>query len=165
MSTEKTYQFSPHAEARFKELETKFPQRSSLVIWALHLVQEDVGYIPRDAVDYVAQRVGVAPSWVAGVVSFYSMFHEEPIGKYNLNICYNASCYLMGSDKLEECVTRKLGIKPGETTPDGLFTYTRQAECLAACGKAPAIQVNEEYYEDLTPEKLEALIDELKKKG
>lgn len=162
---ENGYKFSPEAEKRFQELEKKFPVRTSLVLWALHLVVEDKGYIPREAIDYVAQRVGVAPSWVAGVVSFYSMYPQEPLGKYHLNVCYNASCYLMGSDKLEECITRKLGIGPGETTADGKFTFTRQAECLAACGKAPAIQINHDYYENLTPEKLEAIIDELQKKG
>lgn len=159
------YRFSPEAEKKFQELEKKFPQRSSLVLWALHLVMEDKGYIPRSAVDYVAERVGVAPSWVAGVVSFYSMYHETPIGKYHLNVCYNVSCYLMGSDKLEECIRRKLGIEPGETTIDGKFTFTRQAECLAACGKAPAMLINHEYYENLTPEKLEAILDELIQKG
>lgn len=158
------YQFSAESEENFKDLETKFPERSSLVLWALHLVQDDVGYVPHSAIEYVAKRVGVSASWVAGVVSFYSMYYDHPVGKHNLNICYNAACWMHGSDDLEQCVTDKLGIGPGETTADGKFTFTRQAECLAACGNAPAIQVNHDYYENMNPEKMGALIDELSNK-
>lgn len=157
------YKFSAESEKRFKELEGKFPVRTSLVLWSLHLVMHDRGFIPRDAIDYVAERVGVAPSWVAGVVSFYSMFREQPVGKHNLQVCYNLMCWLKGSDQLEKVIREKLGIEPGQTTPDGKFTFTRQAECIAACGYAPAMQVNEDYHECLTPEKLANLIDSLAK--
>ena len=98
------YSFSPPFEQRFLELEKKFPKRSSLVLWSLHLVQEDIGYITPEAVDYVAARVGVSPAWVKGVVSFYSMFREKPIGKYHLNVCSNLMCQLMGSDKIEQVI-------------------------------------------------------------
>lgn len=160
-----TYSFSPQAEERFAELEKKFPRRSSLVLWALHLVQEDIGYITPAAVDYVAARVGVSPAWIKGVVSFYAMFREKPIGKYHLNVCSNLICQLMGSDKIEQVIHEKLGITDGETTPDGKFTYTRQVECLAACGFAPAMLVNNDFYELLTPENVARLIDELSAKG
>lgn len=156
------YAFSPTAEKRFQELEKKFPRRSSLVLWALHLAQEDLGYITPEAVDYVAERVGVSPAWVKGVVSFYAMFREKPYGKYHLNLCTNLICQLMGADKVEEAICKKLGIGDGETTPDGLFTFTRQVECLAACGYGPAMLVNDEFHELLTPEKVEQLIDALK---
>lgn len=155
------YKFSEKFETRFQDLEKKFPKRSSLVLWALHLAQEDIGYISPAAVDYVAERVGVSPAWVKGVVSFYSMFREKPIGKYHLNVCSNLMCQLMGSDKLEACIHDKLGIKDGETTPDGKFTYTRQVECLAACGYAPAMLVNNDFHELLDAEKMAKLIDEL----
>lgn len=159
------YSFSQKSEERFKKLETQFPQRGSLVLWALHLVQDDIGFVSKSAVTYVAERVGVSEAWVKGVLSFYSMYHEHPIGKYNLNVCYNVSCWMHGSDDLEACITRKLNIKPGETTSDGLFTFTRQVECLAGCGKAPVVQINDDYYENLTPEKFEQLIDEFTEKG
>lgn len=158
------YSFSPQAEKRFVELEKKFPRRSSLVLWALHLVQEDIGYITPASVDYVAARVGVSPAWIKGVVSFYAMFREKPIGKYHLNVCSNLICQLMGSDKIEQVIQEKLGIGDGETTPDGKFTYTRQVECLAACGFAPAMLVNNDFYELLTPENVARLIDELSAK-
>jgi len=164
MADTDNYEFSSDSEVKFKDLEAKFPERSSLVLWALHLVQDDVGFVPHSAVDYVAKRVGVSSSWVAGVVSFYSMYYDHPVGKYNLNICYNAACWMHGSDDLEGCVTEKLGIGPGETTKDGKFTFTRQAECLAACGNAPAIQVNHDYHENMTADKMASLIDELSKK-
>lgn len=156
-----TYSFSEESEKRFQELEGKFPVRTSLVLWALHLVMHDRGFIPADAVEYVAKRVGVSPAWVSGVVSFYSMFKEQPVGKYNLQVCYNLMCWLKGSDQLEKVIKDKLGIEPGQTTPDGKFTFTRQGECIAACGYAPAMQVNEDYHECLTPEKLANLIETL----
>ncbi len=159
------YSFSPSFEARFLELEKKFPKRSSLVLWSLHLVQEDIGYITPAAVDYVAARVGVSPAWVKGVVSFYAMFREKPIGKYHLNVCGNLMCQLMGSDKIEQVIQEKLGIGDGETTADGKFTYTRQVECLAACGFAPAMLVNNDFHELLTPENVARLIDDLSAKG
>lgn len=158
------YSFSPVFEKRFLELEKKFPKRSSLVLWSLHLAQEDIGYITPAAVDYIAERVGVSPAWVKGVVSFYSMFREKPIGKYHLNVCSNLICQLMGSDKIEKCIHDKLKISDGQTTPDGKFTYTRQVECLAACGYAPAMLVNNDFHELLTPETVAELIDELSSK-
>ncbi len=159
-----TYSFSPPFEKRFLEIEKKFPKRSSLVLWSLHLAQEDIGYITPAVVDYVAARVGVSPAWVKGVVSFYSMFREKPIGKYHLNVCGNLICQLMGSDKIEKCIKDKLNIGDGQTTPDGKFTYTRQVECLAACGYAPAMLVNNDFHELLTPESVAKLIDELSAK-
>ena len=157
--------FSPEFEKRFLELEKKFPRRSSLVLWSLHLAQEDIGYITPEAVDYIAGRVGVSPAWVKGVVSFYSMFREKPIGKHHLNVCSNLMCQIMGADKIEATIFEKLGIRDGETTPDGKFTYTRQVECLAACGFAPAMLVNNDFHETLTPENVARLIDDLASKG
>lgn len=157
----KPYKFSEKFETRFLDLEKKFPKRSSLVLWALHLAQEDFGYISPAVVDYVAERVGVSPAWVKGVVSFYSMFREKPIGKYHLNVCSNLMCQIMGSDKIEACIHEKLGLSDGQTTADGKFTYTRQVECLAACGYAPAMLVNNDFHELLTADSVGKLIDDL----
>lgn len=159
------YTFSPPFEKRFLELEKQFPKRSSLVLWSLHLVQEDIGYISPAAVDYIAERVGVSPAWIKGVVSFYAMFRDKPIGKYHLNVCSNLMCQLSGSDNIETVIKEKLGISDGETTPDGKFTYTRQVECLAACGFAPAMLVNNDFHELLTPENVAKLIDDLSAKS
>ncbi|MDH5720386.1 MAG: NADH-quinone oxidoreductase subunit NuoE [Spirochaetia bacterium] len=157
------YSFSKKSDERFKELEKKFPEKNSLVLWALHLVQEDIGYVPEVAMEYVAQKTGVSKSWVSGVVTFYSMYNKKPVGKYHLQVCHNVSCWLNGSDKLEEAIKRKLNIEHGETTNDGKFTFSH-VECLASCGTSPVVQVNNDYHEKMTPEKLEELIDELKQK-
>ena len=161
--TEQTsqYAFPEKLEKKFKELEKKFPQKSSLVIWGLHFVQEDKGYIPKPAVEYIARRAEVSPAWVTGVISFYEAFHEKPIGKHHLKVCYNVACWMMGSDKIEECIQKKLKVQPGGTTQDGMFTYTRTQECLAGCDKAPVMLVNHDYYENLKPEKVEQMIDKL----
>ena len=161
---EKPYEFSEKSEKIFKGLEKKFPHKSSLVIWGLHLVQEDKGYIPPSAVDYIAQKAEVSQVWVKGVISFYEAFHEEPIGKHHLQVCYNISCWMMGSDRIETCIQKKLNLKPGETSHNKKFTYTRTQECLAACDKAPVMLVNHDYHENLEPEKVEKLIDELSSK-
>jgi len=163
MRAVENYTFSAKAEERFKKLETQFPERESLVLWALHLVQEDAGYIPPSAISYVAERVGVSRSHVQGVISFYAMFHDKPMGKFHLQVCVNASCWLAGSDELEKTIENHLQIRPGETTPDGLFTYNRQGECLASCGTAPVVQINADYHESMTPQKLETLIEQLKR--
>ncbi len=164
VNTPSSYIFPPEQEAKFKKLEKKFPQKSSLVIWGLHLVQEDRGYIPTEAIHYIAEKAEVSPAWVSGVISFYEAFHEKPIGKYHIHVCYNVTCWMMGSDHIEECIQKKLNLCPGETTTDKKFTYTRTQECLAGCDKAPVVLVNHDYHENLTPNKLEALIDELQEK-
>lgn len=164
MSTHASYKFSEKSEVKFKELEPKFPERMSLTIPALHLVQEDLGYVPEETLDYVAKRVGVSTAHVKGVFSFYTMFNKKPVGKYHLQVCHNVSCWLAGSDSVEQTIEKKLGIKSGETTEDKMFTFSK-AECLASCGTGPVVQVNNDYHEQMTIEKLEKLIDDLKNKG
>ncbi len=158
------YTFPSEQASKFKELEKKFPKKSSLVIWGLHLVQEDKGYIPPEAIRYIAQKAEVSPAWVSGVISFYEAFREKPIGKYHLQVCYNATCWMMGSDEIEKCIQKKLKLKSGETTSDKQFTYTHTQECLAGCDKAPVMLINHDYHENLDPKKVTELIDELKEK-
>ena len=162
-SNSKQYVFSEHAQKRLEELSKKFPKKSSLVMWALHIIQEEEGYIPEEAIPAVAIVAEVSPAWVKGVVSFYAGFHEHKQGTYNIQVCYNASCWLMGSDKIETCLEKKLNLKMGETDPKGHFTITRTQECLAGCDKAPVMMVNHDYYENLTTDVVEQLIDDLQK--
>ena len=157
----KEYRFSPEAERKFQELEKKFPQRSSLVLPALHLVQEEVGYIPPSAIAYVAKKVGVEPAWVAGVVSFYEKYKEYPPGKYHIEICRGISCYLKGCDTLVEKLREKLRVEEEIPTKDGLFSY-QQIECIAYCDKAPAILMNGKYWGEVSWEELEGWIDKKK---
>ena len=111
----------------------------------------------------VARRVDVRPIEVVEVIGYYSMLHRQPVGKYNVQVCTNISCMLRGADELFDHCCKKLGLKHKQTTPDGLFSL-EEVECLGACCGAPAMQVNYDFYENLTPEKFDSLIEELKKK-
>jgi len=151
----------------FNNWRKKFPDnpegRRSLVIPALRIAQKQAGWISMDVVEYVATRTDTEPIDVWGVATFYTMFNKEPVGKYLLQFCANISCGLLGSEKLVSHVCSRLGIKKGETTPDGLFTVM-EVECLGACGNAPVVQVNDRYHENMTTEKLDDLIHSIREK-
>lgn len=135
--------------------------RRSAVIPALHIVQHNSGWLSRERMDAVADYLGMPPARVYEVATFYGMFEVEPGGRHRVNICTNISCMLRGSDEIVEHVEKKLGISLGETTGDGRITLKREEECLAACAGAPMMLVDEVYYTDLTPEKIDRILDEL----
>lgn len=140
----------------------QYPQRKAAIMPLLWLVQEQLGYIPHDAIVEIAELTGTTPVHVEAVVKFYEMFHEHPVGKCQLMLCTNVSCLLRGADKTLQKLKEVLGIDVGETTPDGLFTL-EEVECLAACDKAPVLLVNAmELYENVTPDKVEQIIAELR---
>ncbi|MDT7893832.1 MAG: hypothetical protein LASZOEIN_000874 [Candidatus Fervidibacter sp.] len=155
-------------EELLKEAENiiaQYPQRKAAIMPLLWLVQEKLGYIPKEAIDEVAELTGTTPIHVEAVVKFYEMFHERPVGKYQLMLCTNVSCLLRGADKTLQKLKEVLGIDVGETTPDGLFTL-EEVECLAACDKAPVLLVNAvELFENVTPDKVEQIIAELRKRA
>jgi len=155
-------------EELLKEAENiiaQYPQRKAAIMPLLWLVQEKLGYIPKEAIDEVAELTGTTPIHVEAVVKFYEMFHERPVGKYQLMLCTNVSCLLRGADKTLQKLKEVLGIDIGETTPDGLFTL-EEVECLAACDKAPVLLVNAvELFENVTPDKVEQIIAELRKRA
>lgn len=157
-----SYTFSEASEKRFQKLLTQFPDKRSLILPALYLVQRDKGHVDIESMEYIAKRIGdpIAVSNVYGVATFYSMYNKQPVGKYHIQICANISCYIMGSDKVTDHVCKKLGIKEGETTKDKKFTVT-EVQCLGACGYAPMMQINEDYHEFLTPEKIDKILDSL----
>lgn len=143
---------------------TKFPadQRQSAVIPALSAVQElGDGWLTEAQMDAVAEYIGMPRVSVYEVASFYSMYDREKVGRHKINICTNISCMLMGSDNVVAHIENKLGIKMGETTADGKFTLKIEEECLAACGGGPMMAVDGHYYEKLTPEKIDAILDKL----
>lgn len=158
--------FSPELEARFEKLLKSYPpgHTRSAVIPMLLYAQDELGCVSRELVEEVAKRCGVTPLQVDEVVSYYSMLRRKPLGKHHVQICTNISCLLRGADKLWEHATRKLGIGNKEVTPDGLFSL-EEVECIGACSWAPAIQVNYDYYHDLTIEKFDELIENLRKTG
>ena len=148
------------SETARRELETilaRYPDREAAILPALHLAQREFGYLSDEAIVYVAGHLGFTPARIEGVATFYTMYNRKPVGKYHLQICRNISCSLLGAEHLIDHVSRKLGVHPGETTPDGKFTLSK-VECLGSCGTAPVLQLNDDYHEDLTEEKIDALL-------
>lgn len=142
----------------------KFPTAQSAVLDALYVVQDEAGYVTEEGMCEVAELLGMPYADVRAVASFYTMFMKRPSGRYVLNVCTTLSCSLLGAEHLVDYLSDKLGVKVGETTPDGMFTL-RTVECLGDCGNAPVMMVGDTYYENLTPEKLDSLLDELRKKS
>lgn len=143
-----------------KEIIARYPRQKSALIPLLHLAQEQTGYISRDAMMHLGELVNVTSAEVYGTASFYEMFRFEPIGKYLINICGTLSCALMGSEELMHHAEKRLGVKAGGTTQDGMFTLAH-AECQAACTEAPCLQVNYRYRLRVTNADLDNLIDDL----
>jgi NADH-quinone oxidoreductase subunit E len=141
----------------------KYPpeRKSSAVMAALRIAQEEHGWLSVPLMDYVAELLGMRPIQVYEVASFYSMYDLKPVGKHKISICTNISCMLCGSDTIVKHLETRLGIKLGETTPDGMVTL-KEVECLAACCGAPMFQIGKTYYEDLTPEKIDRILEGLK---
>jgi NADH-quinone oxidoreductase subunit E len=143
----------------------KFPpeRKRSAVIGALHAAQhQNHGYLTTPLMDEVAAYLGLPPIQVYEVASFYSMFETKPCGRKHISVCTNISCMLRGADAIVAAVEAKLGIRTGESTPDGLFYLKREEECLAACNNAPMMMIDHVYYENLRPETVGAIIDENK---
>jgi NADH-quinone oxidoreductase subunit E len=156
--------FGPDDQAKVREMLARYPsdQRESAIMPALWLAQERFGFISQDAVDLVARELDVDSSEVAGVATFYTMYHLEPVGRHVIQVCCTLSCSLMGAEKLVKRFEQKLGIHAGETTKDGRFTL-KKVECLASCGTAPMLQVNEDkFLENLTEADVDKIVDSLK---
>ena len=156
--------FSKETEGKFKHLASIYPRKRSALIPMLLLAQKEHGHVKNEAIEYLGKYLDLDPSEVDSILSFYTLLRRRPAGKYHIMICTSLSCLLQGSDEIEACVKRKLGVGFGEITPDGLFSAI-EFECLGSCTTAPAIQVNGEFYENLDVKKTESLIDELRKQG
>jgi NADH-quinone oxidoreductase E subunit len=153
--------FSDETRAKHDRLLTRYPDREAAILPTLYLAQREFGYLSDEAILYVADLLGFTPARIYGVATFYTMYNKKPVGKYHLQVCRNLSCSLMGAEHLIEHVARKIGVKPGETTADGRFTLST-VECLGSCGTAPVMQVNDDYYENLTEESIDAILDGLR---
>jgi len=156
--------FSAEGEARLQHLVSIYPQKRSALIPMLLLAQKEQGYVTMQAMEYIAGILDLSASEVESTMSFYTLLRRKPAGKYHMLICTNLACMLRGSDDIESSVKRKLGVELGQVTADGLFSAI-EFECLGSCTTAPAIQVNGEFHENLDVPKVEALIDELRKRG
>jgi len=153
--------FSEETRAKHDRLLTRYPNREAAILPTLYLAQREFGHLSDEVILYVADLLGFTPARIYGVATFYTMYNKKPVGKYHLQVCRNLSCSLMGAEHLIEHVAMKIGVKPGETTADGRFTLST-VECLGSCGTAPVMQVNDDYYENLTEESIDAILDGLR---
>jgi len=166
--TQAPVEFSPELLKKFDEIVSRYPEgkQKSALLPILHLVQAELGWVSAAAMDTVAEYLNIQSIEVYEVATFYSMYFLRPQGKYVLEVCRTGPCCLVGAEKIMDHIEEKLGVKEGEVTPDGLFSW-RGVECLAACGFGPVLQIGPEYtfYENLTNEGVDKLISELKAKG
>jgi len=158
--------FSEETLEKIRLLIKRYPEgkQKSALLAVLHIAQEELGgYLSVDVMDYVAGLLDLQPIEVYEVATFYSMFYLEKVGKFVLEVCHTGPCAICGGEEIIDYLKKKLEINIGETTPDGLFTL-RTVECLGACGYAPVMQVNTEFHEFLTPEKIDLLLEDLRNK-
>ncbi len=156
--------FSRETEDKFKHLASIYPRKRSALIPMLLLAQKEDGYIKNETIDYVGKYLDLNASEVDSILSFYTLLRRKPAGRYHIMVCTNLACLLRGSDDIEACVKRKLGVGFGEITPDGLFSAI-EFECLGSCTTAPVMQINGEFYENLDVRKTEEILDDLRKRG
>ncbi|WP_207429197.1 NAD(P)H-dependent oxidoreductase subunit E [Pedobacter sp. SYSU D00535] len=157
--------FAPELITKFNEIVSRYPEgkQKSALLPILHLVQAEYGWVSTAAMDKVAEYLHLKPIEVYEVATFYTMFFLKPLGKYVLEVCRTGPCHIVGAEKIMKHIEQKLGVREGEVTADGLFSW-RGVECLAACGMAPVLQIGPEYtyYENLTEAKVDELIDSLR---
>lgn len=152
------FALTPERDTKVDEIVERYPNARAALIPVLWLCQEQNGWISPDVIAFVAERLGLSTAAVQGVVTFYTMFHQEPVAPNVVWVCRTLSCELRGAKAIQEHLEERFGCGVGGTSKDGKFTLLK-AECLAACGQAPMVQINDRYYEDLTIDKLDALID------
>lgn len=163
MSTQQGTIFSPALAARFDKLVTIYPLRRSALIPMLLYAQDEKGYLSDEVIEEIAQRIGITVLDARNVISYYSLLRTKPVGKYHVQVCTNICCKLRGADQLFEHCKEKLGVPNKGTTPDGLFSV-EEVECIGACSWAPAVQINYDYYENLTPEELDKILEQYRTK-
>ena len=158
------FALTPEREKRVDELLVRYPQKRAAAIPLLWICQRQNGWVSPEVIDYVAKRLDLSTAVVKGIVTFYTMFFEHEVAKNVVWVCRTLSCDLRGGKEIQEHLEKRFGCHAGETSKDGKFTLLK-AECLAACGQAPMVQINDDYYENLTLEKLDAIIDGIAKKN
>jgi NADH-quinone oxidoreductase E subunit len=153
--------FSKSAQSEFQQIVEKYPQTRAALLPVLHLAQREFGWISREVMHYLSEILEIPVTEVLDTATFYTMFKTRPSGKYHIQICSTLSCALRGSREVYEHLVNKLKIKDGEVTPDGKFSLLK-VECLGSCGTAPVVQINDDYYEDVSLEKLDQILADLK---
>ena len=161
MNTQINTIFSPELAARFDRMVTLYPMRRSALIPMLLYAQDEVGYLSEAVISEVAARIGITELDVRDVITYYSLMRTAPVGKYHVQVCTNISCMLRGGNELLEHCKKRLGVGHKETTPDKLFSL-EEVECIGACSWAPAVQVNYDFHENLTPETMDKVLADYK---
>lgn len=162
-------EFSPESKAEIAALFPKYPSRQAVLLPALHIAQREFGFVGDEVIHLVAAEVGVPPSAVQEVATFYSLYHRKPVGDYIIQVCQTLPCALRGANTILHYLENKLGIKVGETTPDGKFTLIT-VECLASCGTGPMFQVTARdyslntYYENLSEARVDEILNDLSRR-
>ena len=156
--------FTEEELKKVQEIRSHYPENHGAVMGVLHMVQDKYGCISEEHIREVAALLEIPEEHVLGVVTFYEMYHQHPTGTYKLQVCTNVSCMLCNSDMVLDTIRKKIGIGIGETTPDGKFSV-HEVECLGSCGTAPVMSLNKQYHQNLTPEKINQLLDELSAKA
>jgi NADH-quinone oxidoreductase E subunit len=154
-------EFSPDTLKKFEETVNRYPKKEAAMLPVLYLAQQEFGYLGEEAIAYVAKILEQPPARVHGVVSFYTMLNMKPIGRHHIQVCRTLPCALRGAEKITGLLKQKLGIELGQTTADRRFTLS-EVECLASCGTAPMMQINDDYYESLTEAKVTEILESLK---
>ena len=155
------FALSPERERKLKEILERYPTKMAATLPLLHLCQEQNGYVGDEIVDFVSHRLDLSPAHVKGVVTFYTLYNQHPVGKHQVWVCRTLPCALRGAYQVIEHCEKRLGIKCGETTPDGKVTL-RTAECLASCGTAPVMMCNDDFYEAVSNEKADKILEDCK---
>jgi len=155
-----------HLIAEFEKLKARFPAgfESSLVLPCVRRIQEERGYVADSDIDALVEYLGVPRIQIEEVLSYYTQFRRKPIGRWHLQTCRNVTCSMRGAERLIDHLSRRLGVAPGQTTPDGVFTLST-AECLGSCGTAPVLMVNDAYHESMSIDKVDELLEELRNRG
>jgi len=156
--------FNDQSQAKIKTILSRYPNTMAACLPVLYVAQEEFGYVSPQAVDLVAETLDLPPAHVYGVATFYTMYNKTKVGTYHVQVCTNVSCMICGAYDVKGRLEAKLGIQCGESTADGQFTL-KEVECLAYCGTAPAVQVNDEIHELVSPDRVDELIDTLKAKA
>lgn len=154
-------EFSLETKQEFEAIVARYPKKEAAMLPVLYLAQREFGYLSSEAIEYVATLMDQAPARVQGVVSFYTMLYMKPIGRHHVQVCRTLPCALAGAARITELIKKMFGVEVGQTTADGRFTLS-EVECLASCGTGPMMQVNDDYYENLTEEKTKEILNSLK---
>lgn len=150
------------AEKRAEQIIAQYPQSRSAVMPLLYITQEHFGLITQEGIEWVAAKLSLPPVQVWEVATFYSMYYKKPVGKYHIQVCRTLPCALRGAKRISEHLLHKFGLKPGEVSKDGLWSF-EEVECLGSCGTAPMCQINDVYFENLSEERLDALLARIEK--